>query len=60
LEQTIQLFNERREDIGIANTPEALSNKARKSSLKYLDVFYKTINDPAKLKKQIVNACRGA
>ena len=60
LDQTIQLFNERREDIELANTPEALSNKARKSSLKYLDAFYKTINDPAKLKKQIVDVCRGA
>jgi hypothetical protein len=58
LDQTIRLFNERREDIEIANTPEALSNKARKSSLKYLDAFYETINDPAKLKKQIVNVCR--
>jgi len=54
------LFNERREDIEIANTPEALKNGARKSSLKYIDVFYKTINDPAKLKKQIIDVCRGA
>ena len=60
LDQTIQLFNGRREDIEIANTPEALKNSARKSSLKYLDAFYKTINDPAKLKKQIVDVCRGA
>jgi len=60
LDQTIRLFNERREDIEIANTPEALSNKTRKSTLKYLDVFYKTINDPEKLKKQLVSACRGA
>ena len=60
LDQTIQLFNERRADIEIANTPDALSNNARKSTLKYLDVFYKTINDPAKLKKRIVDVCRGA
>jgi hypothetical protein len=60
LDQTIQLFNERRADIEIANTPDALSNKARKSTLKYLDVFYKTINDPEKLKKRIVDVCRGA
>jgi len=59
LDQTIQLFNERREAIEIANTPQALSKSARKSALKYLDVFYKTINDPAKLKKQIVDVCRG-
>jgi len=60
LDQTIQLFNERREDIEIANTPQVLNKKARQSTLKYLDVFYKTINDPAKLNKQIVSACRGA
>ena len=60
LDQTIQLFNERREDIEIVNTPEALSKSVRKSTLKYLDTFYTTINDPAKLKKQIVNVCRGA
>ena len=59
LDQTIQLFNERREDIEIANTPQALNKKARQSTLKYLDVFYKTINDPEKLNKQIVSACRG-
>jgi len=60
LGQTIQMFNERREDIEIANTSDALSDKARKSTLKYLDVFYETINDPEKLKKQIVDVCRGA
>jgi len=54
------LFNERRADIEIANTPDALSNRARKTTLKYLDVFYKTINDPEKLKKRIVDVCRGA
>ena len=60
LGQTIQLFNERRQDIEIANTPDALNKKAWQSTLKYLDVFYKTINDPAKLKKKIVDVCRGA
>ncbi len=60
LGQTIQLFNERRQDIEIANTPQALNKKARQSALKYLDVFYKTINDPKKLKKQIISVCRGA
>jgi hypothetical protein len=33
-------------------------SQVRMRALKYVEGFYDTINDPKKLKKQIVNKCR--
>lgn len=37
-----------------------LSSLVKKSALSYLDDFYKTIDNPARLERKIVSACRGA
>lgn len=57
LEATITLFNERRKQIEAALLPESLSAISRRSALAYIDVFYSTINDPAKRNREIVGDC---
>ena len=59
LDGTITLFNDRRQEIEAALTPQSLTESARRSVLKYLATFYQIINDPAKLNKEIIGACRG-
>ncbi len=60
LTETFALFNEKRSEIAAALTPQALSKNSRKTVLKYLDAFFDTINDSKKLKRQILDSCRGA
>ena len=60
LDETFTLFNERRSEIEAALSPQALSDKSQKTALKYLDAFFDNINDPKKLKTQILDNCRGS
>ncbi len=60
LNETFALFNERRSELAAALTPQALSEKSRKTVLKYLEGFFNNINDPKKLKRQVLDRCRGA
>ena len=60
LVETIALFNEKRSELEAALVPPELSDKRQKTALKYLDVFFETINDPKKLNKQVIDKCRGA
>jgi hypothetical protein len=60
LNATIALFNGKRDEIEAALAPPALSEKSRRSALKYLKVFFDTINDPKKLNRQVIDKCRGA
>lgn len=57
LDGTITLFNDRRDKIETALVPQSLSARTRKSTLAYLADFYTTINDPAKLNKEIMSDC---
>ena len=59
LDTTISLFNERRSDIEAALLPEVLQGKVRKSTISYIEEFYKIINDPLQREKNIENRCLG-
>ena len=59
LEDTIAIFNERRAAIEAALLPAALEDKPRKTAVKYIDEFYKIINDPKRLKSKIISKCVG-
>lgn len=55
----IAVFNEKRSQIEALFSREDLPySKDREQALKYINGFYETINDPGKLKKKIVGACR--
>ncbi len=60
LAETFALFNEKRSEIEAALTPQALSKRAKKRALNYLNAFFDNINDPKKLQKEITDKCRGA
>lgn len=60
LDETIALINENRRDIEAALVPQALSEKAQKKALKYLEAFFDTINDSKKIDGRIIGRCRGA
>lgn len=57
LDETISLFNNRRNDMEAVLLPQSLSAYSRKSTLAYLDTFYTIINDPEKLNKEIIGDC---
>ena len=57
--KTIELFNERRNELEAALVPEILSKRPRKSALKYLNTFFETINDSKKLQIKVIGVCRG-
>ena len=59
LDATIALFNARRNEMEAVLAPPALSEKKRRAVLKYLKVFFDTINDPKKLNRQVIDKCRG-
>jgi hypothetical protein len=60
LGETIALINDNRRDIEAALAPQELSKRDQKKALKYLEVFYDTINDPKKTDGRIIGRCRGA
>ena len=58
-EEVFELFNEKKEEIyALYEKFGLLSEGNRKSTLKYFDQFYKTINDPKKAKLAFNGACR--
>jgi hypothetical protein len=59
LDDSIALFNERRSDITAALLPPGLTKNKHKRALRYIDRFYETVNDPKKLKRDILEKCRG-
>ena len=59
LPETIALFNEKRAEIETAIIPEGLNARDARKSLKYIDDFYKIINDSKKLNKEIYDDCLG-
>ena len=60
LDQTIALFNERRSELEAVLAPEMLTERTRKTALKYLDYFFVTVNNLQKLNKQVIGVCRGS
>jgi len=59
LDSTISKFNEHRVAIEELFGTASRVSSANKSALKYIQGFYKIINDPKKLQKKIVDACQG-
>ncbi|MBT8077851.1 MAG: hypothetical protein KJO31_04705 [Gammaproteobacteria bacterium] len=59
LPATVDLFNRKRSEIEEAIIPEGLNKRTKRSSLKYIDDFYKIINDPKQLEKKVLSACLG-
>ena len=59
LDATVALFNSRRKEIEDALVPEALAGKYGDASLRYIDEFYRVINDPLQREQRIENRCLG-
>jgi hypothetical protein len=55
----IAVFNQKRPELeALFNREDLPYPKTRRRALKFVEDFYDTINDPGKLKKKIVGACR--
>jgi len=59
LDATVAHFNSRREEIEAALLPDSLGKKYRDASLRYIDDFYRVINDPLQREQNIENRCLG-
>ncbi len=59
LPETIALFNERRGAITAALVPPGLTKSRHKRALRFINRFYDTVNDSEKLKREILDKCRG-
>lgn len=60
LPATLDLFRERRSEIeSLIENQEGLDTKTRRSMLHFIDYFYRTIDNPNRLKREIVEACLG-
>jgi hypothetical protein len=59
LDATIALFNSRRAELETALLPDSLQGKYRESAIRYINEFYKIINDPLQREKNIENRCLG-
>ena len=59
LDATIALFNEHRGDIETALLPSGLDARTRNSAAKYIDDFYRIVNDPVQRERYIENRCLG-
>jgi len=58
-ESVLSSFHDQREALlAIANEPETLGKRTAKRAVSYLEDFYEVIDDPMKLKRKIVEACR--
>ena len=59
LPATITLFREKRPELeALFGRDDLPYPKSREQALKYIGDFYETINDPRKLEKKILSACR--
>ena len=60
LQANVARFREKENEIRALFANQAgLSDRTLSSALNYVDLFYETINDPADLKKSIIDKCRG-
>ncbi len=59
LDSTISLFNDRRTEIETALLPDGVQGNYRESAIRYIDDFYKIVNDPMQREKNIENRCLG-
>ena len=60
LTKNLNLFREKRQEIlAIATDQSQVTKRVAKSSSKYIEAFYKIINNPRDLQKRIIKACRG-
>ncbi len=61
LPETVALFNAKRSDIlALFKNDAHLNDHNRKKAIKYIEDFYKIINDPKELKEEITDKCRGS
>ena len=60
LPQTIAQFNEKKPDIiALFQDNTHLSDYMRKHAIDYIEGFYKIVNNPESLDKEIIGKCRG-
>ena len=60
LPQAVAKFNEKKPDImALFKDNTHLTDKNRKNAIKYIEEFYKILNDPKRFKKEITDKCRG-
>ena len=61
LPETVALFNAKRPDIlNLFKNDAHLDDYNREKAIKYIDDFYKIINDPREFKEKIIDQCRGS
>ena len=61
LPETVRLFNSRKSDIlALFNNDRHLDDYNRKKAVKYIEDFYKIINDPKEFREDIIDKCRGS
>ena len=60
LDDTIKLFNDKRDLLEQHLVPNELSDHVRKKSSKYIASFYKIVNDPAQRQRYILEKCIGS
>jgi hypothetical protein len=59
LEHTFRVFNEQRDNIyELYRNQEGLEADILEKSIEYLDEFYEIINDPGKVRREIIRNCR--
>lgn len=51
--------SKREEILALFENQEALSDKGRKSALVYLRAFFKILDDPRRLQREVIERCRG-
>ncbi|HSD68641.1 MAG TPA: hypothetical protein VLB07_03760 [Woeseiaceae bacterium] len=59
LDATVALFNAERAEIQSALLPDELQGRYRETAVRYIDDFYKIVNDPLQREKHIENRCLG-
>ncbi|TDJ36951.1 MAG: hypothetical protein E2O53_02690 [Gammaproteobacteria bacterium] len=59
LPESVALFNEKRAEIEAALIPSEVSKRRARRVQKFIDRFYKTVNDPQELQEQLLDKCRG-
>lgn len=58
--EAVALFLENRENILAAfETVEQLEDRVRQKSIRYVEGFFKILDDPKKIERQIIRKCRG-
>ena len=59
LDDAVAYFRERREAIRAVFSSDLLTDKTRKSTLKYIDRFFDILDSPKKVKRELADRCRG-